>query len=123
MQLDGVLFMEGQGEPGETQHLRRYLRASADDAAGAGDWLATAVQSSWDIAVVLLNIGELADVLGERHRIIANNWQGASLTSLTSRIFPRAADLLDCVDFTPARLRADMSDATPLCADSPRRRR
>jgi hypothetical protein len=102
--------MEGQGEPGEIRHLKRDLRTFADDAAGAGDWLAVAMQSSWDIAVVLLDIDELADLLGERHRIIANNWQGASTMSLTSRILQRAADVLDRVDFTPASLRADIAD-------------
>ena len=76
LQLDGVLFMEGEGEPGEIRHLKRDLHTSADDAASAGEWLATAMQSSWDLAVVLLDIDELADMLGERHRIIANNWQG-----------------------------------------------
>ena len=110
LQLDGVLFMEGEGEPGEIHHLKRDLRTFADDAAGAGEWLATAMQSSWDVAVVLLDIDELADMLGERHRIIANNWQGASMMSLAARILQRAADLLDRVDFTPAAVRADLAD-------------
>jgi hypothetical protein len=109
LQLDGVLFMEGEGEPGEIHHLKRDLRTFADDAAGAGEWLATAMQSSWGAAVVLLDIDELADMLGERHRIIANNWQGASMMSLAARILERAADLLDRVDFTPAAVRADLA--------------
>ena len=110
LQLDGVLFMEGEGEPGEIHHLKRDLRTLADDAAGAGEWLATAMQSSWDLAIVLLDIDELADLLGERHRIIANNWQGASMMSLAARILHRAADLLDRVDFDPAAVRADLAD-------------
>jgi hypothetical protein len=110
LQLDGVLFMEGEGEPGEIRHLERDLRTFAEDAASAGEWLATAMQSSWDVAVVLLDIDELADMLGERHRIIANNWQGASMMSLAARILERAADLLDRVDFTPAAVRADIAD-------------
>ena len=110
LQLDGVLFMEGEGEPGEIRHLKRDLRTSADDAASAGEWLATAMQSSWDVAVTLLDIDELADMLGERHRIIANNWQGASMMSLAARILSRAADLLDRIDFTPAAVRADLAD-------------
>jgi hypothetical protein len=110
LQLDGVLFMEGEGEPGEIRHLVRDLGTFAEDAAGAGEWLATAMQSSWDLAVVLLDIDELADVLGERHRIIANNWQGASMMSLAARILERAADLLDRVNFTPAAVRADIAD-------------
>ena len=87
--------MEGQGEPGEIKHLKRDLRTFSEDAAGAGDWLATAMQSSWDIAPLLFDIDDLADLLGERHRIIANNWQGASMMTLTGRILSRAAELLD----------------------------
>jgi hypothetical protein len=51
---------------------------------------------------------ELADFIGDRHRIIANDWQAASMSSLAGRILLRAADLLDAVDFTPAALRADL---------------
>lgn len=109
LQLDGVLFMEGAGEPGEITHLKRDLRIYADDASAAGEWLSTAMQSSWDIATVLFDIDELADVLGERHRIIANNWRGASVMSLAARILSRAADLLDRVDFSPAALRSDLN--------------
>ncbi len=110
LQLDGVLFMEGEGEPGEISHLKRDLRTFADDASGAGEWLATAMQSSWDVAAALLDIDELADMLGERHRIIANNWQGASMMSLVARILVRTADLLDRVDFAPPAVRADLAD-------------
>ena len=110
LQLDGVLFMEGGGEPGEIDHLKRELRSFADDAAGAGEWLAHAMQSSWDIATVLFDIDDLADLLGERHRIIANNWQGAATMSLIARILVRAAELLDRVDFNPAAIRADLAD-------------
>ncbi len=109
LQLDGVLFMEGQGEPGEISHLKRDLRIFADDASGAGEWLATAMQSSWDMATALFDIEDLGDLLGERHRIIANNWQGASMMSLAARILARAAELLDRVDFSPAAIRADLA--------------
>jgi hypothetical protein len=109
LQLDGVLFMEGEGEPGEIRHLKRDLRTFAEDASGAGDWLTSAMQSSWDVAVVLLDIDELADMLGERHRIIANNWQGASMMTVAGRILQRAADMLDRVNFTPAAVRADLA--------------
>lgn len=111
LQLDGVLFMEGEGEPGEISHLKRDLRIFADDARGAGDWLAAAMASSWDVAAVLLDIDELADLLGERHRIIANNWRGASLMSLAARVLSRAAEVLDRVDFSPAAVRADRAGA------------
>lgn len=107
-QLDGVLFMEGEGEPAEIAHLKRDLRACAEDSVAAGEWLATAMESSWAVAEVLLDIDDLADLLGERHRIIANNWQGASLVGMAGRMLARAADLLDRIDFVPAGLRSDL---------------
>ncbi len=107
-QLDGVLFMEGEGEPAEITHLKRDLRACADDSVAAGDWLTAAMESSWAVGEVLFDIDDLADLLGERHRIIANNWQGASMVRLAGRILARAADLLDRIDFAPSVLRADL---------------
>jgi hypothetical protein len=109
IQLDGVLFMEGEGEPSEITRLKRDLRSYADDFDAAGEWLSTAMQSAWAIVPALFEIDELADLLGERHRIITNNWQGASTVAVVGKILSRAADLLDHVDFTPAALRADLA--------------
>jgi hypothetical protein len=109
IQLDGVLFMEGEGEPSEITRLKRDLRSYADDSDAAGEWLSTAMQSAWAIVPALFEIDELADLLGERHRIITNNWQGASTVAVVGKILSRAADLLDHVDFTPAALRADLA--------------
>ena len=50
LQLDGVLFMEGEGRPAELSHLIRDLRSAARDFQATGEWLATAMQASWDIA-------------------------------------------------------------------------
>ena len=103
-QLDGVLFMEGEAEPGEIKRLKRDLREYGTDAADAGEWLATAMTSAWAVAAALLDIDGLADLLGERHRIIANNWQAAALMTLASHVLERAAETLDRVDFAPASL-------------------
>jgi hypothetical protein len=135
LQLDGVLFMEGEGRPAEITHLIRDLHAAAEDQRDIGQWLARAMQASWDMAVALAGIGGLADMPGERHRIIANNWQAAHMTTLMSHILDRAADILDQTDFTPEALRADLagekvsasrlysaaeliSHAADLCSDS-----
>ena len=67
------------------------------------------MQSNWDLAPVLFDIDELADLLGERHRIIANNWQSASVMTLVGHVLDRAVDLLDHIDFTPTSLRADLA--------------
>ena len=56
LQLDGVLFMEGEGQPAELTHLIRDLRTTADDYLATGDWLANAMQASWDIAAKLADI-------------------------------------------------------------------
>jgi hypothetical protein len=111
LQLDGVLFMEGEDEPAEISRLKRDLRATADDSLAAGEWLASAMQASWDVASTLLDVEELADFLGERHRIIANDWQAAHMSTLTGRLLLRAAEVLDHVDFSPAALRADLASS------------
>ena len=111
LQLEGVLFMEGEGEPAEVTNLIRDLRVSASNFAETGDWLANAMQASWDIAAALVDIPGLEDLLGDRHRIIANDWLASNMSSLVARLLIRAADILDDVDFTPAALRADLADA------------
>ena len=109
VQLDGVLFMEGEGEPAEITRLKRDLMTVAGDAAEIGEWLSSAMEASWAMAGSLVELDGLADVLGERHRIIANDWQAASLGALAGKIVARAVDVLDRINFTPAALRADLA--------------
>jgi hypothetical protein len=109
LQLEGVLFMEGEGQPAELSTLIRDLRTSADDFSGTGDWLANAMQASWDVAAALVDIPGLEDLLGDRHRIIVNDWLAANMSSLVGRLLTRAADILARIDFTPAALRADLA--------------
>ena len=109
LQLDGVLFMEGEGTPTEMTHLIRDLRQTAVDFAAAGQWLASAMETAWEVAAALTAIDELADLLGERHRIITNDWLAADMQTLVARLLQRAADFLDQIDFTPAALRADLA--------------
>ncbi|MFC4786024.1 hypothetical protein ACT8ZV_16215 [Nocardioides sp. MAHUQ-72] len=109
LQLDGVLFMEGGAPPTEIAHLVRDLRTAAQDQREIGEWLATAMGASWDVASAVLGVAGLADVLGERHRIIANDWQAAEMSALAGRVLDRAADILDRVDFSAPALRADLA--------------
>jgi hypothetical protein len=108
IQSHGVLFMEEEGEPGELTTLKRDLGLIARDQASAGEWLDQAMTSSWETARALLPIRPLADVHGERHRIIANDWQAASLITLVGRLVSRAVELLEQLDFTPAAVREDL---------------
>ncbi|MEV6210207.1 hypothetical protein [Kitasatospora sp. NPDC051914] len=110
LQLNGVLFMEGQGEPVELAHLKRDLVRTADDLRAGAGWLATVMQASWDSAAALLDFADLADLLGERHRIILNDWQAAHLSDLAGRLLQRAADILERVDLRPVALRADLAE-------------
>jgi hypothetical protein len=109
LQLEGVLFMEGEGRPAELANLIRDVRTSAEDFSSTGEWLANAMQASWDIAAALVEIPGLEDLLGDRHRIIANDWLASNMSSLIARLLIRAADLLDRIDFAPAALRADLA--------------
>jgi hypothetical protein len=97
-ELDGVLFLEGQGQPAGLAALRREVRTLGQEAVATGDWMAKAMQASWTAAAALLEIAALDDLLGERHRIIANDWQAAGATVVVGRLLERAADVLDRVD-------------------------
>ena len=107
--LDGVLFMEGEGRPAEVTAMIGELRTEAAAFTGAGEWLANAMHASWKLAASMLEFDGLADVMGERHRIISNDWLAAHMQSLTGTLLARAAEMLEHIDLTPAALRADLS--------------
>jgi hypothetical protein len=109
--LGGVLFMEGEGRPAEISAMIGELRAEAESFAGAGEWLGNAMAASWKMAAAMLEFDELADVMGERHRIIANDWLAAHMQSLLAVLLARAAEMLERIDLTPAGLRADLGGA------------
>lgn len=106
----GILFMEGEDEPVELQRLKRDVGAIADDNGQTGAWLTQAMEQAWEVAGLLAAYPALADLLGERHRIIANDWQSAGMLALVARLLRRALDLLTRVEFSPAALRADLGD-------------
>jgi hypothetical protein len=105
LQLDGVLFLEGSGEPVELARLRRDLQAMAEDQLATGDWLDAAMAASWEVAAGFLPFDDLADLFGDRHRIIANDWQAASTGQLAGRVLLRALEILDTIELTPEALR------------------
>ena len=105
----GVLFMEGEGEPTELKQLRRELETLADDMEAGGEWLAAAMRKGWDVAGSLAEYPQLADLLGERHRIVANDWQAAGEQSMIARLLRRALELTDRVEFSPEALRSDLA--------------
>jgi len=109
IELLGVLFMEGTGEPAEITRMKADLGALAEACRSTGAWLATAMEASWGVIEHLAAYPAVADLLGDRHRIISNDWQCASLSSLAGRNIDRALTVLARVEFTPAALRADMA--------------
>ncbi|WP_327134835.1 hypothetical protein OG311_33860 [Streptomyces sp. NBC_01343] len=104
----GILFMEGEDEPAELRKMKREVGMLAEETEQGGAWLAEAMEQAWEIAGSLAAYPALADLLGERHRIIANDWQSAGLQALVARLLRRALELLARVDFSPAALRADL---------------
>ena len=109
LQLDGVLFMEDAGEPVELQHVKDVLRSSGAGNVEIGEWLASAMEHSWAAAVALFEYTALADLVGERQRIIANDWQAADMSRLAGRLLLRAVEMLDRLTLTPEALRQDLA--------------
>jgi hypothetical protein len=109
LQLDGVLFMEGAGEPIELQHVKDELRASGQANSEIGAWLASAMEHSWAAVVALFEYPALADLVGERQRIIANDWQAADMSRLAGRLLLRSVEMLDALTLTPEALRDDLT--------------
>ncbi|MGA8219572.1 MAG: hypothetical protein WB771_13500 [Solirubrobacterales bacterium] len=105
----GILFMEGEGEPAEIVELKRELEAKAAGCEQTGEWLSAAMEQSWAVAGALVQFDDLIDLLGERHRIIGNDWQAAAMNGLCSRFLRRALEVVEQVDFTPAALREDLA--------------
>ncbi len=110
IETGGVLFMEGEGEPAEIARIKGELETAATSSEQTGSWLSAAMEAAWGVAEALLAYPDLADLLGERHRIIGNDWQAASMALLIARYLRRAVAVLARVDFTPAALRADLAD-------------
>jgi len=111
IETSGVLFMEGGGEPAEITRIKADLRAMATSSEQSGTWLAAAMEASWAMAEALLGYPELADLLAERHKIIAGNWQNAATAQLIGRCLRRAVAIMEHVDFAPAALRDDLGGA------------
>jgi hypothetical protein len=111
IETGGVLFMEGEGEPAEIGRIKSELQGIAAGSEQAGSWLATAMETSWAMAEALLAYPQLADLLGERHRIIGNNWQNARTAQLIARYLRRAVTVMERIDFSPAALRKDLAGA------------
>lgn len=109
IETSGVLFMEGDEPPAEIVSLRRDLDGMADDFRRSGEWLSTGMEAAWGAAAALLEHPELAGVLGERHRIISNDWLNGATALMIAHLIERSASMLDRVDFTPAGVRADMA--------------
>ena len=103
--------MEGEGEPAEISRIKAELETLAASSEQAGSWLADAMEASWAVAEALLDYPQLADLLGERHQIIGNNWQNACTARLVARYLRRAVTVMERIDFSPAALREDLAGA------------
>lgn len=71
----------------------RRLNTLAGEVDEAAEALAREMEQSWRVADALVDHAPIADLIGERHRIIANDWQSAGLQLLAVRLVRRAIDL------------------------------
>ena len=67
------------------------------------------MEQSWNTAVPLIKIQPFASVLGERHRIILNDWQAAGLSQLVAELISRSIEILESLEFTKDRIRKDLA--------------
>jgi hypothetical protein len=111
IELAGVLFLESGEVPPEITRLRAGLRAQAESADGTGRWLEEAMEAAWAVAAHLPDVPGLADLVAERHAIVAADWRSASTLQLVARLLARADEVLERVDFTAAGVRADLAGA------------
>lgn len=107
----GILFLEGEGEPAEIAQLKRDIEEKAASCEQTGEWLSAAMEQAWGTAGALVQFDDLIDLLGERHRIIGNDWQAAGMNSLAGRFLRRSLEVLEQIDFTPGALREDLAGA------------
>lgn len=105
----GILFMEGEDEPAEITQMKSEIETMAAGCERTGEWLAGAMEQSWAVAGALVEFEDLIDLLGERHRIIGNDWQAAGMNALCARFLRRALDVLGQLDFAPSALRDDLA--------------
>jgi hypothetical protein len=105
----GILFLEGEGEPAEIAQLKRDIEEKATGCEQTGKWLSAAMEQAWGIAGALVQFDDLIDLLGERHRIIGNDWQAAGMNGLAGRFLRRSLEVLERIDFSPAALRVDLA--------------
>lgn len=109
IQYNGLLFMEGEGEPVELKRYIRDIKTLADDFMETGTWLSNAMEQSWKTAIPLIKIQPFGSVLGERHRIILNDWQAARLSQLVAELIYRSIEILESIEFTKDKIREDLS--------------
>jgi hypothetical protein len=116
IETGGVLYLESGERPAEIERILRELESAAAGAESTGAWLAEAMETSWGAAATLIEFPELADLLAERHAIIARDWQSAALLCLLARQLRRANEILSHLDLTAAGVRADLAGSRAFSA-------
>jgi hypothetical protein len=109
IQYNGLLFMEGEGEPVEIKRFIRDTKLVANDFMETGKWLSNAMEQSWNSAIPLLGIPPLSSVLGERHRIILNDWHASKMSELVAYLILRSLKILEQIEFTKESVRKDLT--------------
>ena len=110
VEIEGLFLPVGEGDAPELQRVAQDLRRLGAEWLATGQWMSDAMAAAWAAATALVEIGALVDLLADRHRIIANDWQAAATTTVAGHLLDRAAEILDRTDLTPAGVRAGLAD-------------
>ena len=97
-----------EGELEEIAQLKHEMNALAESYGRTGMLLAAGDESA--MAAIRPIVGKTPSkaVVGDRHKIIVNDWRAAYDSSKVSRLIRRALDILDRIDFTPASAKAEL---------------
>jgi len=106
--LGGELLLDRVPEASRHHKRTRSALETEQVFQGGGEGFC-AMQASWQAALPLPQLPALTRVLGERHRIIVNDWQAAQQSSLISMVNKRALEIVERVDFAPSAVRTDLA--------------
>jgi len=106
----GVLFMEGEREPGEITAIKARLLGQSQAWIGLGQWLAAKMEAAWERESVLYQ-PEWIDCATARYGTIVTNWRGSREMELSGRCLSLASKMLQAIDFRPGAVRANRAAA------------
>ncbi|MEU6564293.1 hypothetical protein [Nocardia nova] len=109
----GILFMEGESEPGELIAMKGRLAAASARYGRLSRWLAGHAESEWERLSVLL-VPEFIAAAPPRFAALARTTAAADAYRLVAHLLTAAGRVLEAQDLTPGGVRADPGRAAAM---------